>query len=161
MMRTRKRVIDQDGVELHERPSGLRAAWAMMRSRAQDDEPALLRRTPNTGPDDLAGVSRMPFTITRARDLVRLGFEALEREMDRRAAALAVRGQTLAGQNHMHMKMLDERLERLAARQRAWIAREDGHAMAAAYEHGGTELVAKMTPDLLARMDEMAKAAAA
>lgn len=159
-MRIRPRVIDQDGREIDERPPGLRAVWEMIRPRREpDEESTLTMRRINTGPDDLAGVARMPFTITRARDLVRVGFEWMARDLDRTAEFMSAGWRSMAGRNDVRMRTLDERLERLAARQRAWIAREQGHAMASAYALGGTALVQKMTPDMIARMDALALAA--
>lgn len=159
-MRIRPRIIDQDGHEIDERPPGLRAVWEMIRPRREpDEESTLTMRRINTGPDDLQGIARMPFTVTRARDLVRLRFEALGREMDRLARMLSGGYRRLAWQNDQRMDALEARLEALAARQRTWIAREEGHAMAEAYALGGTELVEKITPALIARMDALALAA--
>lgn len=62
--RRHRRVIDQNGNDVPEQPSRLRAVLELIRDRPDDE---LAHDRPNTGPDDLAGVARMPFTIHRIR----------------------------------------------------------------------------------------------
>jgi uncharacterized protein YecT (DUF1311 family) len=165
LLRRRRRVIDEEGRELDERPSGLRAALAVVFHRPdadayEDERPTAelpVYQTANTGPDDLAGIPRMPFTILRLADWVRAGFHQVEQEIDEFGRFMARECNRMFRENNRRMSELDKRLERLAARQRAWIAMENGRvaagAMAAMYAAGGTELVQALTPAVLARMD--------
>jgi hypothetical protein len=168
-------VITPEGVELDDtvRFPRLAAAAAIVRRR-DEDEPTqeLLAYRPNTGPDDVAGVARMPFTVqplarpmpgrpSLARDFVRLGFQMIDRQMDQLVAVLSTGWRKLAAENDRRMAALDARLARLVARQHEWAAREDGRLLDEAYAEGGTELVQKLTPQVLARMDERAHAGSA
>jgi uncharacterized protein YecT (DUF1311 family) len=167
LLHRRSRVIDQEGRELDERPSGLRAMLAVVFHRPdteEDERPTaeipVYRRT-NTGPDDLAGVSRMPFTILSLRAWVRFRFEEVERDWRSMMNVMSGGCARMMADNNRRMNALDQRLARLAERQRAWIALENGRvaagAMAAMYAAGGTELVQALTPAVLARMDEQRK----
>jgi hypothetical protein len=161
-VRARRRVIDQDGREIDERPSGLRAAFMLVFRRPDEVQDEGPWRPPNTGPDDVAGVSRMPFTFHRLADWVRAGFAQIDRDRDALAKSFAKGLNRMVDENRARICELEERLERLAARQREWIALENGRvvagAMTAAYAAGGTDLVEKMTPAVLARMDAQRKA---
>ena len=152
-----RRVIDQDGNDVHDRPSGLRAVLSLIRNMQGELE----MDPPRTGPDDLAGVALMPHTVHRIGDLVREGFRQIDRDMDALVQVLSAGWWRMAGENDMRMRYLDERLEHLAVEHRRWTARQDGMAMAEAYAEGGTELVQKLTPELLAAMDARAKGGAA
>jgi hypothetical protein len=164
LLRRRSRVIDQEGRELDERPSGLRAALAVVFRRPAEEEdtrptaeiPVYRERT-NTGPDDLQGIARMPFTFLSLRQWVRVRFEEVERDWRSLMGVMSSGCGRMAYENNRRMSELDKRLERLAQRQRAWIALEnrrviDG-ALSAVYAAGGTELTQRLTPAVLARMD--------
>jgi hypothetical protein len=169
-----RRVITPEGVEIDDtvRFPRLAAAAAIVRRRDEDVTEALPAYRPNTGPDDVAGVSRMPFTVqplarsmpgrpSLARDFVRLGFQMVDRQMDQFVAVLSTGWRKLAAENDRRMTALDARLARLVERQHTWAAAEDGRLLDEAYAEGGTELVQALTPEVLARMDERAKTGSA
>lgn len=147
---------------MEERPSGLRAVAALIRYR------------PNTGPDDLAGVSRMPHTIqrlgmarpsaprpSRAADLVRVGFQMIARDLDQLVAVLSSGWRKLAAENDARMASIDARFAALVKAHHDFAAAQDAELLAEAYAEGGTEQVDMLTPSLLAQMDARAKQVAA
>jgi len=125
--------------------------------------PAVYR--PNTGPDDLSGVRFMPFTVqpapgprvSRARELVRVGFQMTARALDEKVRWLTASWSELARANDRKAADLDARLERLVRRQHAWAAGEEGRLLEEAYREGGTERLMALTPQVLAAMDARAK----
>lgn len=94
---------------------------------------------------------------SRAAELVRVGFQMAGRELEQLVTVLSTGWRRLADENDRRMARLDERLAGMIARQHAWAASEDGRALEEAYRQGGTELVLKLTPDVLAAMDARAK----
>jgi hypothetical protein len=164
------RVIDQAGNALDDtvRFPRLHAVSEIVLRRLEPEEPVsrLLhdgtptRILPVHGHDTI--VMRVPSAPqqprpSRARDLVRVGFQMTARALDEKVRWLTASWMELARDNDRKAADLDARLERMVRRQHEWAATEDGRALEEAYREGGTERLLKLTPTVLAAMDARAK----
>lgn len=172
--RRHRRVIDEEGNALEETRQFGRLRY-VLGGRVQPDSWGADRSSP-AGVDVVA---RMPFAerlgmrrpqapvpprlpapkpALTIRQRVQDGFAAVGRQMDQLVAVLSTGWRKLAAENDARMATLDDRFAALVKRHHDWAAQVDARVLADAYDEGGTELVQKLTPSLLAEMDARAKA---
>lgn len=87
-----------------------------------------------------------------ASSWVRFGFARAARELNEFVRVVSSGWRKAASENDARFRSLDERLERLAGRVRVWTIESCDADLQAAYAEGGTELVLKLTPEVLARL---------
>lgn len=158
--RHHRQVVDQEGRSLEDTWVG-RLRFAGGLAQREEDAPTEPLPAVVAGPSRVLPVHGRGVVAWRVPerprvspgDWVRFGFERAKRELNEFVAAVSSGWRRAAAENDARAARLDERLEALGRRVQAWTIESMDQDLSLAYAQGGTELVLKLTPEVLARLD--------